>query len=463
MEDYVLQASAAQPADAAAHIFNAGGRWAMLTVESGRLYAPDEGLLDPLREAMAVGDEARLRMLMTAVGVAAPENLGGSIPSSVPVRSFSLTIAAKCNLVCAYCYAEGGNFGGADKSMSLDVALRAVKSLIDDAATGEHVRLIFMGGEPLTNRSGLREATKFAAGYAASKGVTVDFSLTTNATLLTEDDADFLDEYRFAVTVSIDGIGATHDKARPDRGGHGTYERVIGRLRHLVERRQRRCHIAARVSVTPNNLELPEILTGLADLGFDRIQFAPVIASPSGSCSLDTKELDLMLAQMIACSERFEALLAEGKTLPFANLIETLARIHKGSRDEYPCGAGGSYLGVSTDGGLYACHRFVNDDDARMGDIDVGLNQNSQADWLARRNVQFQEPCKSCWARHLCGGGCHYDVINRGRLFCDYIRGWLDHCLGVYVRLASERPHQLASILGVEVASEARRDVLPPN
>jgi uncharacterized protein len=40
----------------------------------------------------------------------------------------------------------------------------------------------------------------------------------------------------------------------------------------------------------------------------------------------------------------------------------------------------------------------------------------------------------------MCGGGCHYEVIHRGRPACDYIRGWLHYCLQAYVRLSEKRP-----------------------
>ena len=40
----------------------------------------------------------------------------------------------------------------------------------------------------------------------------------------------------------------------------------------------------------------------------------------------------------------------------------------------------------------------------------------------------------------MCGGGCHHEVISRGRPACDYIRGWLHWCLGAYARLTVARP-----------------------
>jgi uncharacterized protein len=120
--------------------------------------------------------------------------------------------------------------------------------------------------------------------------------------------------------------------------------------------------------------------------------------------------------------------------------VNALREIHKGTHRPYPCGAGAGYLGVSADGGLYACHRFVEDPAGTMGDVQAGIDHLRQRHWLANRHVHQQEPCRSCWARYLCGGGCHHEVMHRGRPACNYIRGWVDYCLQAYIRLLEHRP-----------------------
>src|SRR4029079_1921351 len=111
------------------------------------------------------------------------------------LRSISLAIAQKCNLGCSYCYAEGGTFGAAEKAMPFEVAARAVQHLVDATPAGQRINIAFLGGEPLTNRQGLRAVTEFASRAAAAKGVTAGFSITTNATLLTEEDGAFFEEH----------------------------------------------------------------------------------------------------------------------------------------------------------------------------------------------------------------------------------------------------------------------------
>ena len=112
-----------------------------------------------------------------------------------------------------------------------------------------------------------------------------------------------------------------------------------------------------------------------------------------------------------------------GERYLFLNMVNAMQEIHRGTHRPYPCGAGAEYLGVSADGKLAACHRFVEDPDGVMGTLASGVDRVRQTRWLNERHVHRQAPCRSCWARYLCGGGCHHEVIKRGRLACNYIRG----------------------------------------
>jgi uncharacterized protein len=323
--------------------------------------------------------------------------------------------------------------------MEWEVAEASVRRLFAEAAPGERVTLAFLGGEPLVNRALIRRATALAAKIATGQNIPIGFSITTNGTLLTADDAEFFECYGFAVTVSLDGVGVIHDRLRPTKGGRGTYDRVIANVGPLLAR-QRRMQVSARVTVTPSNLGLRATLDHFIDLGFHSVGFSPMLSAPTGRGEMQTPDLDVLLDEMIVCGREFEQRVVAGEAYPFANMMTALQEIHRGTHRPYPCGAGAGYFGVSASGGLFACHRFVEDDAGAMGHITQGVDQERQRRWLAERMVDRQEPCRSCWARYLCGGGCHYEVIHRGRPACDYIRGWLDYVLGAYVRLSRQRP-----------------------
>ena len=163
-----------------------------------------------------------------------------------------------------------------------------------------------------------------------------------------------------------------------------------------------------------------------------------MLTSPTGAGEMQAGDLETMLGEMIDCGRRIRTPRAGGRALSVRQLVNALREIHRGTHRPYPCGAGAGYLGVSADGELSACHRFVGDEDGAMGSLDNGIDRDRQAEWLADAPRPPAGALPVCWARYLCGGGCHHEVIQRGRPACDYIRGWLHYCLEAYLRLSSE-------------------------
>ncbi len=405
--------------------------------DGSRLFDADAELFAAYRSAIGQGGTEAIDELLREAGLVGRPFVEDTPLSPPPLRALSLAIAQKCNLGCTYCYAQQGEFGGLAKNMELADALRAVDLLVGAAEPEARLSLAFLGGEPLVNRKVLRAATERAVELANARGAKITFAITTNGTLLTEDDGRFFEKHGFAVTISIDGPKEAHDAQRPFKGGAGSYDAVMKRATPLLKMQQR-MQVSARVTVTPRNLILRQTLDMLIAAGFHSVGFSPMLSAPAGAGEMQSEDLELMLGEMIDCGRQFERASRSGQRYPFANMVNAMREIHRGTHRPYPCGAGAGYLGVSADGDLAACHRFVGDQEGAMGSLDDGVDLTRQADWLAARHVHRQQPCKSCWARYLCGGGCHHEVIGRGRPACDYIRGWLHYCLEAYLRLSSE-------------------------
>lgn len=420
------------------HMFEAAGTPHLFLANGSRIFAVDSEVMEALQAAIDRGDGAMANTL-SRYGLVAPDFVTDEQPEWFETRALSLAVAQKCNLGCTYCYAEGGAFGEAPRNMPLDVALAAVDEFLRKAKSGVRYNLAFLGGEPLANRAVLRAAVARAHEWSAVNDSVLTFSITTNGTLVTPEDAAFFAAEKFAVTVSLDGFGAVHDRQRPFKGGRGSFSRIVERLGPLLDASDG-AQITARVTVTPQNLGLKETLAALLELGFAGVGFSPMLKSPRGVSEMGFEQLTRFLREMIACGELAEARLAAGGSYGFLNLMTALREIHKGTHRPYPCGAGAGYVAASADGKLYACHRFVGDETAAMGSVALGVDPRQQSDWLAARHVHRQEPCNSCWARYLCGGGCHHEAMGRGRVACDYIRGWLHFCLQAYIRISDKRP-----------------------
>ena len=98
--------------------------------------------------------------------------------------------------------------------MEWETARTSVDFLFEKAGGNREVNLIFFGGEALLNIKLMQQIVAYAEEKGQAAGKKVDFSLTTNGTLLTDEIIDFFQAHRFGVTVSIDGPQDLHDKRR---------------------------------------------------------------------------------------------------------------------------------------------------------------------------------------------------------------------------------------------------------
>ena len=67
--------------------------------------------------------------------------------NTYPFYSLTLNISNTCNMKCAYCFANYGNYHSQDKIMSIETACRAVDRCI--SYYGNIGEIKFFGGEPM--------------------------------------------------------------------------------------------------------------------------------------------------------------------------------------------------------------------------------------------------------------------------------------------------------------------------
>ncbi len=82
--------------------------------------------------------------------------------------------------------------------------------------------------------------------------------------------------------------------------------------------------VSARVTVTPQNLELPKTLEELIARGFHTVGFSPMLSSPSATLEMSRGDLGVMLEQMIACGGTFEEAILKGARYPFSNMMTAM-------------------------------------------------------------------------------------------------------------------------------------------
>ena len=116
-----------------------------------------------------------------------------------------MNVNTGCNLSCTYCYKEDLAKPADGRKMDFLTAARSVDLLLAAGAARRRVNIVFFGGEPLSNISLIKQVVGYAEFAAQRAGQQMDFSMTTNATLLTPALIDYFDAHRFGISVSMDG------------------------------------------------------------------------------------------------------------------------------------------------------------------------------------------------------------------------------------------------------------------
>ncbi len=373
--------------------------------------------------------------------------IGTKTISEFPLNTLVLNVNTGCNLSCSYCYKEDLDKPSAGRKMTLETAKQSIEMLLQESPDEDRYNIVFFGGEPLSNFSLIVEVVNYAERRFAQFNKPVDFTMTTNATLLTEEIVDWLNEHRFGLSVSMDGPKAIHDKNRITVGGQGTYDVVSRKARMLLSRYRSR-PIGARVTLTKGITDIERIWRHLhQELGFAEVGFAPVTSGDISAFNLSYQELGEVFANMKRLGEFYLEEALAHRNIGFSNMHQLLTDLHEGNKKALPCGAGVAMLAVDHKGDLNLCHRFTGSDLNTFGDVQTGMDKPALAEFLQQRLDRTDTGCASCRIRNLCSGGCYHESYARYNdpaqptyHYCDLMRDWVDFGIQVYSRIMAENP-----------------------
>jgi radical SAM protein with 4Fe4S-binding SPASM domain len=206
-------------------------------------------------------------------------------------------ITRTCNLKCVHCYADASasKFAGElDWDQCCDV--------IDDLAAYQVNALLFSGGEPMVHPRFLDLVER-----ATGKGLKVTIS--TNGTRITPEIASRLKELNTAyVGISLDGIGAVHDKFR---GVTGSFDQAVRGFRLCSEAGQK---TGLRLTLTRNNVQcIEQILDFIDEQDIQRVCFYHLVPTGRG-VDVQTLHPDEARHAIDSLIRRVEIWKAEGKT-----------------------------------------------------------------------------------------------------------------------------------------------------
>ncbi|AOK90421.1 PapB family radical SAM/SPASM ranthipeptide maturase [Paenibacillus polymyxa] len=394
--------------------------------------------LSKIREAIQNMKEAYI--IATDTNISDVEKMGILDNSQRVFKLSSLTLfmVQECNLRCTYCYGEEGEYNQKGK-MTSDIARSAVDFLIQQSGEIEQLNITFFGGEPLLNFPLIQETVQYVHEQSEIHNKKFSFSITTNGTLITPKIKNFFYKHHFAVQTSIDGDEKTHNFNRFFKGGQGSYDLLLKRTEDMRNDRK----IGARGTVTPAELDLSKSFDHLVKLGFRKIYLSPALYS------LSDEHYDTLSKEMVKLVEQFRELLEREDYVTakkMSNVLGMLSKIHSGGPRIHFCGAGTNAAAVDVRGNLFPCHRFVGEDECSIGNLFDEDPLSKQYNFIENSTVRNRTTCSKCWAKNLCGGGCHQENfaengnVNQpvGKL-CKVTKNFINATIKLYLQLTQEQ------------------------
>lgn len=302
------------------HKFKQGNEYYVVDVNTGSVHIIDELVFDLLDEETLKGKEELINSfkdkysikdieeayeeieILIREGILYSKDLYKNVADNFVngdsyIKALCLNIAHDCNLRCKYCFADEGEYKGCRKIMTAEVGKKAIDFVIKKSGPRKNIEVDLFGGEPLLAFDVIKEIVEYAKVVEKKNNKNIRFTMTTNATLLTDEIMDYLDKNMGNIVLSIDGRKKVNDDVRVRVDGSGTYDSIMPKIKKMVEMRDKSKQYYARGTFTRNNLDFYEDVKHLVDEGFDEISIEPVVLPPEHPLSLREEDLQVIFKE----------------------------------------------------------------------------------------------------------------------------------------------------------------------
>ncbi len=326
-------------------------------------------------------------------------------------------VTLRCEHSCGYCQVSRVSADRARFDMSRETAERALDLAFRSPST--RIKVEFQGGEPLLNFERIREIVLAAEERTRRGEKEVDFVVTTNLAMVTDEMLLFFRDHRVGVSTSLDGPERIHNANRPRPDGDSYMRAIdgIARAREVLGHDS----VAALMTTTRRSLEEPEaIVDEYVQRGFSSIFLRPL--SPYGFAKKAANRIGYSVDEFLAFYVRALGRVLEvnlaGRTLveSYAQILLTrmLTPFGTGYVDlQSPAGAGIAVAVYNYDGDVYASDESrmlaeMGDFRFRLGNVHENRYEELCAGSVLRRLISDSvierwPGCTDCAFQPLCG------------------------------------------------------------
>ena len=321
-----------------------------------------------------------------------------NIRNTTPIYNGVINLTDACNLRCEYCFTNPN-----PRTMDLGTMKAAVIFLTKEIDRfpnfNQSLGINFFGGEPMlcfeniikpiilwTEETGLRDKYK------------ISFGMTSNGTLFTEENLEWLYNYNCNILLSIDGDKPTQDSQRCTINGTSSFDILAPKLPLILKYFP---DITFRSTIQPYNIDkLYENYLFARNNNFKNY-----FVTPNLEATWTFEQYNIMIEQLSLIAETIYRDISLGyEPLIYNDFIAKLLGVFFDNDKEiadnigyHHCGIGTSSIGISCDGSLNGCQEhntYLEKDIFYIGDVFTGIDPTRHKRLLSEYSQLKHPVCK---------------------------------------------------------------------
>jgi uncharacterized protein len=137
------------------------------------------------------------------------------------LSNLTFIVTDDCNFNCSYCMQKK------EKKYMDQITIKTAMDFFYPFLKGDKIYISFYGGEPLLAYDKIEYAVQLLQEKNKTRNKNIEFSLTTNGSLITDEMLEFFNHHRFGLMLSFDGLA--QDKGRKK----GTIDQMVQVLKRI--------------------------------------------------------------------------------------------------------------------------------------------------------------------------------------------------------------------------------------
>jgi sulfatase maturation enzyme AslB (radical SAM superfamily) len=261
------------------------------------------------------------------------------------LSNLTFIVTDDCNFNCSYCMQKK------EKKYMDQITIKTAMDFFYPFLKGDKIYISFYGGEPLLAYDKIEYAVQLLQEKNKTRNKNIEFSLTTNGSLITDEMLEFFNHHRFGLMLSFDGLA--QDKGRKK----GTIDQMVQVLKRI--------RAYPGIDFDINSVFTPATITALTE----SVRFMTGLDKSEMTVNFSTLEewnppdMDALRTELKRLSDFLLSYYQEKGTIPVKNFQAPGTLVEADTAKEFKrgifrCNAGQDRLALTPEGKLWGCYVF---------------------------------------------------------------------------------------------------------